>query len=66
MYFFGFPYLVHDVRLRDGEGGDPGEDDEGGGVEPGPDVRQAPQAQTKLNEAINNNKKRWRFIECQI
>lgn len=41
--------LVHDVRLRDGEGGDPGEDDEGGGVEPGPDVRQAPQAQTKLD-----------------
>lgn len=47
-HFISF-VLVHDVGLGDGEGGDPGEDDEGGGVEPGPDVRQAPQAQPKLD-----------------
>ena len=42
--------LVHDVSLRDGEGGDPGENDEGDGVEPGPNIGQAPQAHTKLKQ----------------
>ena len=49
MYFHRFVYLVHEVHFGYREGSDPGEDDEGHGVEPGADVGEAPQAQAELD-----------------